>query len=778
MTHRFRTGKLLLFKFGFLLLKSIFLNTLYPRCVKLSILVCDCRSLMRSYKQLGMSGIYQKLLFGLALALRLSAAADLASPQTHWAFQPLKQPPVPQLRTEGGDQNPIDRFIGAKLQQLGLKPNCAANKRTLVRRIYFDLLGLPPAPSQIQEFLADNSPRPVANLIERLLASPQYGERWGRYWLDVARYADTAGDNADYPVPELRLYRDYVIDSFNRDKPFNQFVEEQLAGDILARKTSGKEYAEKVAATGFLALSRRFGTMPTEHWHLVMEDSIDTTGRAFLGLTLRCARCHDHKFDPISKEDYYALYGFFASTVYPYPGSEEYKSKDLARQNFVPLICGDELTSKLKDYECKISKLKEGLHEKEIELPEGKRLEELKNQIDLFSKSTNETEKASLPELRKEKTDLEKKLQEKFKDLRAELRKLEKPGAPPGVPVAYAVKEGKPVDVPVQMRGEPGQPGPVIKRGVPKFLDPNHTFHSPAESSGRLELAQWIASAENPLTPRVIVNRIWQHHFGKGLVRTPSNFGIRGDSPSHPELLDWLASEFITRGWSIKELHRLILTSKTYQQSSEDSEENLAKDPANTWYWRFDRRRLDAEAIRDGILSVSGNLNLGRPEAHPFGALETWGYTQHQPFKAVYPTQHRSVYLMTQRIQRHPFLALFDGPDTNTSTDTRTDSTVPLQALFLMNNPFIQEESRLLAQRILNSRNEIRDQIAFATELVWARPPSDEETSKALAYIEKYKQALAGNSNATDKPAANQDLEAWASYARVLLASNQFFYVD
>jgi hypothetical protein len=590
----------------------------------------------------------------------------------------------------------------------------------------------------------------------------------------VARYADTAGDNADYPVPELRLYRDYVIDSFNKDKPFNQFIEEQLAGDIIAKENPGTDYAEKVAATGFLALSRRFGTMPTEHWHLVIEDSIDTTGRAFLGLTLRCARCHDHKFDPVTKEDYYALYGFFASTVYPYPGSEEYKSKDLPRQNFAPLVYGEELSSKLKDYDCRLGKLKEELREKELSTSEGKRVEELKSEIERFSKSTNETEKASLPNLRKEKTEIEKKVQGQFKELRADLRNLEKAGIPAGVAVAYAVKDGKPVDVPLQMRGEPGQPGPVIQRGVPKFLDPDHTFHAPKEGSGRLELARWIASPQNPLTARVIVNRIWQHHFGKGLVRTPSNFGIRGEEPTHPELLDWLASEFMKRGWSMKELHRLILTSETYQASSEDSEENLAKDPGNTLYWRFDRRRLDAEAIRDAILAVSGNLDLTRPAEHPFGAPETWGYTQHQPFKAVYPTQHRSVYLMTQRIQRHPFLALFDGPDTNTSTDTRTDSTVPLQALFLMNNPFIQEQSRILARRLLTSSCEPRARVSEATMLVWSRSPSEEESLNALAYVENCKHALV----ASAQPQENIEVEAWASYARVLLASNQFFYVD
>jgi hypothetical protein len=260
--------------------------------------------------------------------------------KTHWAFQPLISPPVPT--TESRLDNPIDAFIRAR--QIALKQNSPCDKATLARRIYFDLIGLPPTPAELKKFTEDNSPQAVRNLIEELLASPQYGERWGRYWLDVARYADTAGDNADYPVPELRLYRDYLIDSFNNDKPFDQFIEEQMPGDIIAKEKPGKDYAEKVAATAFLALSRRFGTMPTEHWHLVIEDSIDTTGRAFLGLTLRCARCHDHKFDPITKEDYYALYGFFASTVYPYPGSEEYKSKDLPRQNFAPLLYGEELS--------------------------------------------------------------------------------------------------------------------------------------------------------------------------------------------------------------------------------------------------------------------------------------------------------------------------------------------------------------------------------------------------------------------------------------------------
>jgi hypothetical protein len=566
-----------------------------------------------------------------------------------------------------------------------------------------------------------------------LLASPQYGERWGRDWMDVARYADTAGDNADYPVPEARLYRDYIIDAFNANKPYDDFVREQIAGDILAKDGPRGRYAERVVATGFLALSRRYATGPYELWHLTLEDTIETTGRAFLGLTLRCARCHDHKFDPVTREDYYGLYGMFASTQFPWAGAEELSSMKRPREHFVPLLPPGAAAPRLTAYQLKIDQLRADIQRAEKEGAAAK-----------------------------------------LNDLRAQLQNLLRPSLPGDLPGAYGVQEGKPVDANIQIRGEVDRLGPVVKRGLPRFLSGGKPVAIPDGSSGRLQLADWLASPDNPLTARVMVNRIWQHHFGRGIVTTASNFGLRGEPPTHPELLDWLAARFVESGWSLKAVHRLVVLSKTYQLASSADETDAAKDPGNRWYWRYDRRRLDAEAMRDALLTVSGKLDLQRPGPHPFPPIEQWTWTQHNPFKDVYPSNHRSVYLMTQRFQRHPYLALFDGPDTNTSTAERTTSTVPQQALYLMNDPFVREQAEGFARRLLAVSADSLRRIELAHQLAWSRPATPAEVERGLRYVEEYRKGLAR----AGAPAERLELEAWTSYCRVMLCANEFVYLD
>jgi hypothetical protein len=358
--------------------------------------------------------------------------------------------------------------------------------------------------------------------------------------------------------------------------------------------------------------------------------------------------------------------------------------------------------------------------------------------------------------------------------LRAQVQNLGKAGLPPDLPGAYAVQEGTPVDAYIQVRGEIDQHGPVVKRGVPKFLEGSRPVTIPAESSGRLELAQWLTRPDLPLTARVLVNRLWQHHFGKGIVATPSNFGTRGEPPTHPELLDWLAARFVASGWSIKALHREILLSKTYRLASVDDAANAAQDPGNRWYWRHDRQRLDAEAIRDALLTVSGKLDLTRPKEQPFPPIDRWVWTQHNPFKDVYASNHRSVYLMTQRFQRHPFLGLFDGPDTNTSTEQRTTSTVPLQALYLMNDPFVSAQAEGFARRLLAASSDARGRIELAHRLAWSRPVTPTEIDKGLRYVEAYSNRLAE----VGTPGERRELVAWTSYARVLLCANEFVYID
>jgi len=665
------------------------------------------------------------------------ARVDPFARQRHWAFQPVGPVSVPDDPT-GWSANEIDRLIHARLAEHGLQPVEPADKRTLLRRVTFDLIGLPPSPEETAAFLEDDSPGAYARVVDRLLESPQYGERWGRHWMDVVRYADTAGDNADYPIPEVRLYRDYIIDSFNADKPYDQFVREQLAGDILAAAGPREKYAERVVATGFLALSRRYATAPYELWHLTLEDTIDTVGRAFLGLSLRCARCHDHKFDPVTMSDYYGLYGIFASTKFPYAGSEEFQSMKHPRKDFQPLLPPAEAEPYFERYRQQVAKLKEEIGALEQNKP------------------------------------ADKEGKERLAGLQQQLRQLERTAMPVDLPTAYAVAEGPVVETRIHQRGEPSEPGDPAPRGVIEFLRGSNPPPFPPDASGRLQLADWLTRPDHPLTARVMVNRVWQHHFGRGIVGTPSNLGMRGEEPTHPELLDWLAQRFVEHGWSIKAIHRLIVLSNTYQLSSRHDERYAQADPGNRWYWRFDRQRLDAESMRDAILSVSGLLEPQRPGAHPFPHINQWTWTQHNPFKEIYPSRHRSVYLMTQRLQRHPYLALFDGPDTNTSTEARTSSTVPLQALFLMNSPFVQTASEALAARLASAGSDPRDRILLAHRLAYARDPSPEEYDRGVEYIDRYRDEL----SRLGTPEEQRDLAAWASYSRTILTANEFRYID
>ncbi|MCA9058862.1 MAG: DUF1553 domain-containing protein, partial [Planctomycetaceae bacterium] len=534
--------------------------------------------------------------------------------------------------------------------------------------------------------------------------------RWGRYWLDLARYADTAGDNADYPIPEAHLYRDYVIDAFNDDMPYNQFVREQLAGDILAQNGPRERYADQVAATGFLALSRRYATGPYELWHLTLEDSIDTIGQVFMGLSLRCARCHDHKFDPVTQQEYYGLYAILESTQYPWAGAEEFQSQNRPREHFVPLLPPEEVATLRTEF----------------------------NQSLATQDSLDEQQKQQLVAAQKQ-------------------------GFPHTIPSAYAVREGNIRATVFQFAGDPGRPGQVIDRSLPEFLP---QVPSPAVNtgrSGRLELAQWLTEPKHPLTARVIVNRIWQHHFGRGIVATPSNFGMRGAAPSHPELLDWLTQSFIENGWSMKALHRQILTSQTWQLSSAHHPDNLSIDPANQFLWRHSRRRLDAEAIRDSMLQASGLLKTERPGSHPFPPITDWHYTQHNQFRDFYPSSHRSVYLMTSRLQRHPFLALFDGPDPNTTTAERTSSTVPPQALYLMNSNEVREYASAFANRVLAASPDER--ISLAYQLAFQRDPDTAEIERAAQFLREYTTHL-------------DEQGAWTAFCRTMLISHEAFHVD
>jgi hypothetical protein len=688
---------------------------------------------------------------------------DLEKAKEFWSFRAVTRPQIPKTKSQ--ITNPIDVFILAKLEAKGLKPAPLADKRTLLRRATYDLTGLPPTPEEIAAFLKDDSPEAFAKVVDRLLASSAYGERWGRHWMDVIRYADTAGDNSDYPIPQMYRYRNWIIDAFNRDLPYDEFIRQQIAGDLLPFKDEADRQA-KLIATGYLANTKRFGSYEDERypWYLTYEDQIDNLGRTFLALTINCARCHDHKFDPISQHDYYALYGFFSSTRYPRPGIE----LDKVQRDFVPIAAPETIAAIEKERNTKMAKLEE-------------RVNDIASAKAAYETQLAEAEKLKDKDERAVKIgQLKKEIEATQKELKAAVKAREDfARSPLPLPTAYAVAEGKSEgkrkvgNACVQIKGDPERLGPEVPRRFPEVLG-GQVLPASEKGSGRLQLANWIANPKNPLTARVMINRVWQHHIGKGLVRTTSNFGSMGQPPTHPELLDWLASRFVEEKWSLKAMHRLIMLSRTYQQSSRDDEANAKIDVANDSLWRFDRQRLDAEAIRDTLLAVGGNLDRTPGEAHPFPDQKGWDFTQHKPFKAVYDTNKRSVYVMTQRFQRHPFFGLFDGADTNTSTDRRLTSTTPLQALYLMNDPFVHAQAKKFAERIKNEKNADPARIHHAYLLLYGGSPSAEEVTATTDYLAKVSDKL----KATGTPADQASAKAWESLSRALFLSNEFVYVD
>tara|TARA_B100001123_G_scaffold163094_1_gene187956 strand:+ start:901 stop:3405 length:2505 start_codon:yes stop_codon:yes gene_type:complete len=692
--------------------------------------------------------------------------------ESHWAFQPfLKYNPKIEK------QHPIDFFAHRKQRQVGTAPLGKADPATLLRRLYIDLIGLPPTFDEIEEFRSDASSKAYELIVEKLLNSPRHGERWGRHWMDVVRYADTAGDNADYPIPEIHLYRNYIIDSLNNDKPFDRFVREQIAGDILTKDKFDERYAEQVIATGFVGLTRRYGTIEYQHQHLIVEDSIEATGRAFLAMSFRCARCHDHKFDPVTTRDYYGLYGIFASTQYPFAGAEVFSSLRTPRLNFISLATSKEGIKKAADFRQSVVHLRQEIAGLRTG-PMGLKLAGIGDEITKLDAQIKSGEFSGIEFTRlqkaiAEKTQKRKEISDAIIAKEEALRKsLPRSDLPPDLPSAYAVTEGSPFNCPIHKGGQPTQPGEVVPRGLPSFLSGGEPIAISGTQSGRLQLARWLTNTDlrsGRLLARVICNRVWLHHFGEGIVRTPNNFGLNGAKPTHPELIDFLAQHLIANEWSLKSIHRLIVTSRTYQLASRSSRENEVIDPENKSLWKYARRRLSAEAIRDRIMFVSGTLNLNRPGMHPFPPIESWKYTQHNPFQEFYPSPHRSIYLMTQRFKRHPYLGIFDQPDANTSTGRRSRATVPQQSLYLMNHPFMDQQAKAFADRLEKSFAKgasLNRKIDQAVQLAFGRGATDRE----IELGQRHFAALIK----VDKDPSND----WTSLAKVLLMSNEMLFVE
>ena len=845
--------------------------------------------------------------------------------ERHWAFEPLgkETPPL-------ASSSPVDAFLHRTLTKKGWTALGPADRRTLIRRATFDLTGLPPTPEEVEAFSADARPDAFARVVDRLLASPRYGERWGRHWLDVVRYADSAGETADYPLPHAWRYRNWVIDAVNYDQPYDEFIREQVAGDLLGSRGPPERAADRIVATGYLAIARRFGYDSQKDMHLTLEDTIDTLGKSVLGLTVACARCHTHKYDPITAEDYYALYGILASTKLSYPGSE----LDKRPRDLVPLPPSDEYDRVAKPIAKRIAELDARLerlqHErakpkpaapvevlangefadggsqsfaagakKAIEVKKGEMLqlsvspgkdhgadstlvefdvrqvggtgrwnltrdvladfparnpqgepalwcfldarkgptllpESLRDHSgkpglhvwrngdtpSVFVNASDEPIKVwttlaarsvfmhpaadgpvaigwlspitgtvrvegrladvhlggrdgvawSLGHVKADVGAALRKASESMKHLREATReRAALVTRLPAPPVAYAVAEGTIHDARVHLRGDPEKLGKEVPRRWLSLFGSQPV--PPKAGSGRLQLAGWLTAADNPLTARVMVNRIWQHHFGKGLVKTPNDFGTRGQAPTHPELLDWLAADFVRSGWSVKQVHRRIMLSDAYQRAGDGPAPQAREgDPTNDSYWRFDRRRLSAEELRDALLVVGDTLDRSPGGGHPFPPEATWNFTQHAPFNTFYATNRRSVYLMVLRNRRHPFLGLFDGADPNTSTPERQVTTVPTQALYFMNDPFFHEQAAAFADRLLAQPDDSRVKAAF--RLAYQRPPTPREQAGAQRFVSAYLSELG------DIPAGDRQRQAWAAYARVLLGSNEFLYQD
>jgi uncharacterized protein DUF1549/uncharacterized protein DUF1553/cytochrome c len=881
----------------------------------------------------------------------LHPSAFIPHPSKHWAFQPVKEPAIPAVKDQSWVVSSIDAFILARLEAKGLLPAPKADRRTLVRRVTFDLTGLPPTPEEIEAFLADNSPDAFAKVVDRLLASPAYGERWARHWLDVARYADSNGLDENTAFGNAWRYRDYVVDAFNNDKPYDQFVREQLAGDLIPASPDDAVNAERLTATGFLVVGPKVLAEPDKQKMVmdIVDEQIDTTGRAFMGLTLGCARCHDHKFDPIPTKDYYSLAGIFKSTrtmatlatvaralerpiadrdavagaeahnravqnkqdeikkltdrlnaeastgvlsnlekyllaglhaavapaaePAPAPAAPNGRLRnrtpaDLAKESgldpeilrrsasyllasrerggdlvFEPWhLLSDLPADRFAEEARKLAAEWQATGKSKAWLPPvaalfaGEAPKSLAEVAARYGKLFREVDRAwndLVQRSRRQPVRLRDGDQEALRQvlyggqsafgldrperfypaeagaslnrLKAEIQDLQK-AAPQPVPMVLAVEEDRSIgSVKVHIRGNHLTLGEEAPRQFLRVIVGEKQTPIGPDRSGRLELAEWLTRLDHPLTARVMVNRIWGHHFGEAIARSTDNFGLLGDRPTHPELLDWLAAEFaegvgsvgskgsvggrnptshtphtshtshtLPRAWSIKRMHRLILLSNTYQMSTAHDPKAALADPENRLLWRFNRRRLEVEAIRDSMLAVSGELD--RTMGGTLLKTPNFGYvTNDQSGNAAqYDSPRRSIYLPVIRNAVYDVFQVFDFVEPSLLTGKRASTTVAPQALFMLNGQFVLDQSKAFAGQLLASTTDDAARIRTAYLKVYGRAPAPEEVSAAQEYLSAYADRLAAKE--TDPEKRRQ--AAWASYCQILFASNEFVYVN
>lgn len=669
----------------------------------------------------------------------------------HWSFQSPVDPPVPAVKDEAWPKSVLDHFILAKLEAANLAPAAPADKRTLIRRATFDLTGLPPTPEDIAEFLADETPDAFAHVVDRLLASSAYGERWGRHWLDVARYADSNGLDENVAQGNAWRYRDYVVAAFNNDKPYDQFIVEQLAGDLIPTDDIALRH-ERLVATGFLSIGPKvLAEVDQAKMQMdIVDEQIDTIGRAMLGLTLGCARCHDHKFDPIETADYYGLAGIFKST----------KTMD----SYVKVAKWHENTIASAEQLAKKAAFDEQVTQKKAAI---QKLVETADAAAKAAVPAGEKPPEKLETLYKEETKAE------LKRLRDELAAFEK--TPPEVPSAMGVTEDQVIDVAIHIRGNPLKLGDVVKRNVPKVLAKDVNHHFPGDHSGRLELANSLIEKRHPLTSRVIVNRVWRWHFGKGLVRTIDNFGLLGDAPTHPELLDWLAHRFMEQGWSFKKLHRLIMLSSTYQLGSRVDPAIVERDPENMHFARANLRRLEAEEVRDAMLAVTGKLD--RTLGGSLLTVKNRDYFFDHTSKDLtnYTSQRRSIYLPVVRNNVYDIFQLLDYPDAAVPTGDRNSTTVAPQALLMMNSEFVGQASTELATRLLQlTAGDDAARLRTGYLLAYGREATEKELAESTVFLAELEKAF----QASEPDVARRRIRTWETLCQTILAANEFIYLN
>jgi len=725
-------------------------------------------------------------------------AAAAAKPKNrHWSFQPVARPALPDVRARAWVRNPIDRFVAARLEAEGYAPSPEADRVTLIRRVSLDLVGLPPSPAEVAEFVNDNRSDAYERLVDRLLASPHYGEKWARYWLDLARYGDSDGYERDPARPYAWRYRNWVIDALNRDMPFDEFTIEQLAGDLLPNAT-----VEQKVATGFQRntfTNREAGVDRAEDRFEQLVNRTNTVGTVWLGLTVGCAQCHNHKFDPITQREYYSMMAFWnsveevnidaplAGEAGPYLRAlPEYEQKRavLLNEYHIPELAAA-WEGKLRaahlnpghdvEWDYALTEFRAGYDswQKIMNSDAAHRTKRLQDSfIDYFVLD------GQTPDIDKDKA-----AKDKIKEARKKMEALEA-ALPPYAQAPTMAEMANPPETHIATGGDFRVPGAKVEPGTLAVLPALEIGNAPP----RLALARWIASRENPLTARVAVNRLWQEFFGRGIVRTSEDFGTQGEKPSHPELLDWLAVEFMDRGWSVKAIDRLIVTSATYRQSSKSRKELEAKDPDNVLLARQSRVRLPAELIRDSALTASGLLDpaIGGPSVKPpqppgvseltYGSGLKWKESQGAD------RYRRGLYIHFQRTSPYPELVNFDAPDSRLSCPRRRRSNTPLQALNLLNDPVFFEAAQGLAQRTLSEAPQgFENRLAYAFELALDRQPNAHELDQLAKYFdeqkalfEKDEKSLATVAPYVPEGVSRADLAAWVGVSRVLMNLDEF----